>query len=223
MVLHPLVRRTSPVRLRKPHLPAALSTTRTVVHRLKPSSTTQNVLTQEWQTRLHGHYSDPSIEWSPGKERMVRWYGWCHTADGPVPSAPILEHFNVVLQEGAAVPLPDHLKRDSFGRVQLGFYKFDGGVSPHCDHEAYNDPVIIASTLSTTSMQFENGGSTFELLLKPGSLLVLTGDSRTKFSHGMETRQHDDTPAGAQPRETASSSHSAKARNPLCRLHDLSQ
>ena len=100
----------------------------------------------------------------------------------------------------AALLFQDNLKRHSFGKVQVFFYKPDGGVSAHFDHEAYDYPVIIASTLSTTSMQFENGGSTFELFLEPGSLLVLTGDSRTKFSHGIESRQHDDTPAGAEPR-----------------------
>ena len=73
----------------------------------------------------------------------------------------------------AALPLPDHLKLGSFGQVQVSFYESDGGVSPHSDHEAYDDPVVTASNLSTTAMQFENGGSTFELLLDPGSLPVL--------------------------------------------------
>ena len=41
MVLHPVIQRTSPVRLRKPHLPAALSTTRRVVDHLKASSITK--------------------------------------------------------------------------------------------------------------------------------------------------------------------------------------
>ena len=41
MVLHLLMQLTSPVRLRKRYLPAALSTTRTVVHRLKASSFTK--------------------------------------------------------------------------------------------------------------------------------------------------------------------------------------
>ena len=49
-------------------------------------------------------------------------------------------------------------------------------------------------------MQFENGCSTFELLLEPWSLLVLTGDLRTKLPHCIDTRQHDDTPAGAKSR-----------------------
>ena len=88
----------------------------------------QNVLPQEWQTRLHGEYSDRSIEWSPGKQRKVRWYGWHHTPDGPVPSAPISKHFNGVVQAVAALPLPEHVKRDSFGEVQVSCYKPDGGL-----------------------------------------------------------------------------------------------
>ena len=118
----------------------------------------------------------------------------------PVPSAPIPEHFNAVLQAVAALPLPDHLKRDSFSQVQVSLHTPDGAFSTHCDLEAYDVPVVIASTLSTTSMQIEKGCSTFDFLLEPGSLLVLTRDSGTKFSHGIETRQHEDTPAGAQPR-----------------------
>ena len=33
----------------------------------------QNILPQEWQTRLHGHYSDPNLR-SPGKQWKARWY-----------------------------------------------------------------------------------------------------------------------------------------------------
>ena len=41
--IHSLMQRTSPVRLTKPHLQAALSTTRTVIHRLKACSITKTL------------------------------------------------------------------------------------------------------------------------------------------------------------------------------------
>ena len=75
----------------------------------------------------------------------------------------LLRSRDAVLQAVAALPLPDHLKGDSFGRVRVTFNKPDGGVSPHSDHEAYDDPSSLHPLFQLPLMQFENGGSTFEL------------------------------------------------------------
>ena len=122
----------------------------------------------------------------------------------PDPPSLILPDCQPVIQAVAALPLLDHLKRDSFGQVQVSFHKSDGGVSPRFDHKSHDDPVIIASTISTTSMQFENGGSTFEPLLETSPTLLThallldsfidSGNASTEH-HPVSTILHLQSPA----------------------------
>ena len=71
-------------------------------------------------------------------------------------------------------------------------YLVGQGISDHIDCEPCFGETIISLTLgSTCVMNFKNGSDKVEVLLEKGSLVVLTGDARYKWTHGIPARQKD--------------------------------
>ncbi|TIB30277.1 hypothetical protein E3P84_03400 [Wallemia ichthyophaga] len=65
----------------------------------------------------------------------------------------------------------------------------------HTDLECFGEGVIILSLGSSIAMKFESladgANDSFELLLRPGSVLYLTDDARYRWTHGIAPRTVD--------------------------------
>ncbi|GAA5833877.1 hypothetical protein JCM5353_003080 [Sporobolomyces roseus] len=110
-------------------------------------------------------------------------------------------------------PLPDEVKRKLFDENRprqciMNLYREGEGISPHVDlPERYTDGIVGISLLSSTVMDFvpvegEDGGdqsggggekekNSHSVRLRPGSVYVLSGDARYRYTHGIAYRNED--------------------------------
>jgi alkylated DNA repair dioxygenase AlkB len=97
-----------------------------------------------------------------------------------------------------ATPLAGRLHQDGFvasvpNQLVANEYRPGSGIFDHVDQAAFGDVVISVSLGSTCVMRFtrpEPEGSR-ELLLEPKSALVLTGEARWLWKHGIPARLSD--------------------------------
>jgi len=72
-------------------------------------------------------------------------------------------------------------------------YQAGAGISAHIDLSAFDDAIVAISLGSTCVMQFAEkaSGREEELLVEPGSALVLSGDARSQWTHAIPARTSD--------------------------------
>ncbi len=105
-----------------------------------------------------------------------------------------------------AAPLAARLAAEgAFGRepdqVIVNEYQPGQGIAPHVDSPAFGPVVASLSLGSGCAMGFEGpGGAGLSLWLEPGSLLVLAGEARTAWRHGIAQRRSDVVDGARRPR-----------------------
>jgi len=72
-------------------------------------------------------------------------------------------------------------------------YRPGAGIFDHIDQSVFGDVVLSVSLGSTCVMRFtrEDSAASEEVLLEPRSLLVLSGESRWAWKHGIPARHSD--------------------------------
>src|SRR4029078_4860637 len=72
-------------------------------------------------------------------------------------------------------------------------YQAGAGISAHIDLSAFDDAMVAIRLGSTCVMQFAEkaSGREEELLVEPGSALVLSGDGRSQWTHAIPARTSD--------------------------------
>eukprot|EP01122_Echinamoeba_exundans_P013497 TRINITY_DN5902_c0_g2_i1.p1 TRINITY_DN5902_c0_g2~~TRINITY_DN5902_c0_g2_i1.p1 ORF type:complete len:1226 (+),score=223.02 TRINITY_DN5902_c0_g2_i1:308-3679(+) len=138
--------------------------------------------------------------WSSALQRRTQQYGYIYDY-GAVKSADVSESR---LSMGPMMPpslqrLADRLFRDKLSPVKadqciVNEYLPGQGINPHIDHAAsFQDCVVSISLGSDVVMDFRNLKSDEEkhLLLQRRSAIILTGDSRYHWQHGIASREVD--------------------------------
>ncbi|RVE64671.1 hypothetical protein OJAV_G00128000 [Oryzias javanicus] len=157
-----------------------------------------------------------AIDWSPTydnvtaqkslKHRRVKHYGFefrydINNVDKDKPLAaglpeecvPILHR---CVEHGHTSLLPDQLT--------VNQYESGQGIPPHVDtHSAFEDTILSLSLGAKTVMEFRHpDGRVAAVVLPERSLLVMKGESRYLWSHGITPRKFDMVPA-EEPRTNA--------------------
>ncbi|XP_029027315.1 alkylated DNA repair protein alkB homolog 8 [Betta splendens] len=152
-----------------------------------------------------------AIEWSSTndevtvqkamKHRRVKHYGFEFRYDNnnvdkdkplpgglPVECLPVLER---CVKDGHIVTMPDQLT--------VNQYESGQGIPPHVDtHSAFEDTILSLSLGARAVMEFRHpGGRLVPVLLPERSLLVMKGESRYLWTHGITPRKFDMVPASA--------------------------
>ena len=72
-------------------------------------------------------------------------------------------------------------------------YEAGAGISAHIDLSAFDDAIAAISLGSHCVMQFAEkaSGREEELLIEPGSALVLSGEARSRWTHAIPARTSD--------------------------------
>ena len=72
-------------------------------------------------------------------------------------------------------------------------YRAGTGIFDHIDQAAFGDTVISLSLGSTCVMRFTKSNTleSHDILLEPRSVVVLTGDARWNWTHGIPARHSD--------------------------------
>jgi alkylated DNA repair dioxygenase AlkB len=133
--------------------------------------------------------------WVAEEKRRIQHYGWRASARtrriepemylGALPEwvKPLAER---VHRDGLIESVPD--------QVVINEYEPGQGIAGHIDHlHSYGGSILSVSLISPCVMIFTHPHSKerISILLEPGSLLVLQGDSRTSWRHGILPRKND--------------------------------
>lgn len=107
-------------------------------------------------------------------------------ADLPAESMPVLER---CLRSGYISVMPDQLT--------VNQYESGQGIPPHVDtHSAFEDTILSLSLGAQTVMEFRHpDGHLVAVVLPARSLLVMKGESRYLWTHGITPRKFDMVPA----------------------------
>ncbi|KAM4742090.1 tRNA (carboxymethyluridine(34)-5-O)-methyltransferase alkbh8 [Anableps anableps] len=147
-----------------------------------------------------------AVDWSasneaqkPLKHRKVKHYGFEFRYDNnnvdkdkPLPAGlpeeclPVLQR---CLQDGYISVLPDQLT--------VNQYETGQGIPPHVDtHSAFEDTILSLSLGAKAVMEFRHpDGRVVPVVLPERSLLVMKGESRYLWTHGITPRKFDLVPA----------------------------
>jgi alkylated DNA repair dioxygenase AlkB len=83
--------------------------------------------------------------------------------------------------------------RYEFDQMLVNEYLPGQGIAMHCDYEPFDDTVASISLLSACVMEFRRleDSRRASLLLEARSLLVLVGEARYEWQHGIARRKND--------------------------------
>lgn len=82
--------------------------------------------------------------------------------------------------------------QNSFDQVIINEYEPGQGISNHIDCiPCFEDVIVSISLLSSCVMQFSRGGEQQEMFLKPRSILLLSGEARYNWKHGIKAIKND--------------------------------
>ena len=138
--------------------------------------------------------------WLHDLKRRVQHYGWKYdyaarfiTADmqiGPLPGF-ILDLAARLREHGWFRRIPDQVIVNEYDPAKKQ------GIAPHVDRECFGPTVVTLSLGDAWPMEFaatdrsRQWKEKIELVLDVGSILVLSGDARGKWTHGIAPRQTD--------------------------------
>jgi alkylated DNA repair dioxygenase AlkB len=137
-------------------------------------------------------------EWSDALKRKVQQYGYRYsytnrTVNSEDYIGTIPEIFGNVgkklVENGYFTEMPE--------QIIVNNYEPGQGIALHVDNpEIFDDTVCSLSLVSAYNMVFENVETREkkEVALMPRSLLVMTGDARYKWKHGIVSRKSDKDP-----------------------------
>ena len=131
--------------------------------------------------------------WSTELKRRVQHFGWRYNYKagqvdrsmriGPLPDW--ADKLAKRLVDRDLVPVkPDQLI--------VNEYRGDQGISKHVDSKAsFDDHIATISLLESWEMVFRKGNETHRLLLEKGSVAVLSGPSRSEWTHEIPARKNE--------------------------------
>uniref|UniRef100_A0A146LKU3 tRNA (carboxymethyluridine(34)-5-O)-methyltransferase n=1 Tax=Lygus hesperus TaxID=30085 RepID=A0A146LKU3_LYGHE len=77
-------------------------------------------------------------------------------------------------------------------QLTVNHYLPGQGIPPHIDtHSAFEDPILSLSLLSDSVMEFRRENKHWSVCLPRRSLLVMSGESRYAWTHGISSRKSD--------------------------------
>ncbi|KAF4523365.1 hypothetical protein B566_EDAN005520 [Ephemera danica] len=143
-----------------------------------------------------------SIDWSISdpragqalKHRKVRHYGYQfdYNTNNIDPNDPLPEKFPAPCE--ALFDKLAHLIPWRPNQITVNQYQPGQGIPPHVDtHSAFEDPILSLSLGADVVMEFRRDGQVVPVFLPRRSLLVMGGEARYCWSHGITPRKSDVT------------------------------
>lgn len=147
----------------------------------------------------------PDSEWRSDLSRRVIHYGWRYdyrakvvTPDMEIgPLAPELQNLAMMMLDGG------HFKCIP-NQVIVNEYLPGQGIAMHTDHRGFGPTVATVSLGDAWTMDFRNpeSGEQRSHLLEVGSTLILSGEARNRWQHGIAKRKTE--PDGRKRRRRVS-------------------
>ncbi|XP_011311375.1 alkylated DNA repair protein alkB homolog 8 [Fopius arisanus] len=127
------------------------------------------------------------------KHRKVKHFGFefrydTNRVDPDDPISPIPEEFTFLQKLFGN----HHCGQFIYDQLTINRYLPGQGIPPHIDtHSVFEDPILSLSLGSACVMDFRKKEKKIGILLPPRSLLVMSGESRYTWSHGICPRHSD--------------------------------
>ena len=154
------------------------------------------------EIRLLAHAPIDSPEWLTDLSRRVMHFGYKYdytsrsldeTARiGPLPEW--LAQLSHMVREAASEEAKQLLDPDHpFEQAIINEYEPKQGIAPHIDRDCFGPVVATVSLGSAVNMDFrcDSTGDEYTQRLEPRSLVLLYGDARSKWQHGIAKRKSD--------------------------------
>ncbi|XP_025411118.1 alkylated DNA repair protein alkB homolog 8-like isoform X2 [Sipha flava] len=149
-----------------------------------------NFITDEEESLILQYFKENWSESSSMKHRQVKHYGYAFDYDNNGVRHdmcdPIPKEFEFILN---AINL--HLKWCP-NQITVNKYLPGQGIPSHIDtHGVFDDYILSLSLNSDIIMEFRKGNYHNSILLKSKSLLIMSGESRLDWTHGITPRKFD--------------------------------
>lgn len=131
--------------------------------------------------------------WDTNLKRRVQHYGYIYDYK----KKNIDQDFKIGKLPDWLISLEERIRKDfnlenSFDQVIINEYEPGQGISNHIDCiPCFEDIIISVSLLSSCVMQFSKDTEKHELLLNPRSILLLNGEARYNWKHGIKAVKND--------------------------------
>ncbi|XP_017880229.1 alkylated DNA repair protein alkB homolog 8 [Ceratina calcarata] len=153
----------------------------------------ENCITEEQERILLDTINWSNEESSDLKHRKVKHFGYefqysSNNVDADKPIAPIPDDYQFlkdVLKTHHEVPY-------DYDQLTINHYLPGQGIPPHIDtHSAFEDSILSLSLGSACIMDFKRENEKTSVLLPPRSLLIMSGEARYAWTHGICPRHND--------------------------------
>lgn len=182
----------------------------------------ENCITEEEEETLLNTIDWSTEESSDLKHRKVKHFGYefqygSNKIDPDKCITPIPDDYHflqVLFKKYHSVPY-------EYDQLTINRYLSGQGIPPHVDtHSAFEDSILSLSLSSACIMDFKKDDEKVAVLLPPRSLLIMSGEARYAWSHGICPRHNDiiETANGltSKPRGTRVSFTFRKVRRGNC-------
>jgi alkylated DNA repair dioxygenase AlkB len=133
--------------------------------------------------------------WRTDLKRRVQHYGYRYDyTTRTVDSSAFLGMLPAWAQQTAARLVADGHMSDTPNQLIVNEYEPGQGINAHIDSIPSFGPIVCSLTLGShcvMELSHIDGGEIERLLLEPASLVVLAGDARYKWRHGIPARTSD--------------------------------
>ncbi len=126
-----------------------------------------------------------SQPWQNSLNRQVQHYGVHYDYQTRRLSGVITKVPAVLMGLAEALGLPDP------DNIIINKYEPGQGIAPHVDSGVFGEVIASLSLKSAITMDLKRGNVEHGIRLEPRSLLKLTGESRTQWTHGITARKSD--------------------------------
>lgn len=132
-----------------------------------------------------------SLPWSTELSRRTQQYGfkydYAKPRSQPVPIDPFPDWLVELSQRVQGITA------ENFNQVIINEYQPGQGIAPHIDNPKFFGDVVCSLSLgSGANMTFEKGSEKRDVYLEVNSLVVLEGEARHNWTHGISPRKTDD-------------------------------
>ena len=163
----------------------------------------ENFLTSEQQAKCVQQVDAAVDEWRYDLSRRVQHYGWRY--DYKARSITPDMHIGALPDWLHKIAQRLHDETGLFDRVPeqviVNEYQPGQGIAMHIDHRGFGPTVCTISLLDDWEMDFSlNWKDKEPALLQRGSCVLLTGESRSKWQHGIAPRRTEPTQNGRRNR-----------------------
>jgi alkylated DNA repair dioxygenase AlkB len=136
-------------------------------------------------------------DWNKELARWTQHYGFKYDYKSRDLGQPIASPKHIRLVKQHIERLLDKIDKKEildnrrFVQTIVNRYEPGQGISPHTDSDVFGDVICSLSTESSCVMKFIKADKSVEMFLPRRSLLVLTGEARSKWKHEIEKLKVD--------------------------------